>query len=180
MNKPVRSTIFFAILCGVLYLPLLGALSRLWFYPSAFQILVWGQLAVYAVLLARWSHTRLWRIAFPLLLLLMVTLLPGAYGSFVILALGMLSWIRSGICYHNSSLRSLLAELATVAGGVALFAFLTGPSALSTALGMTLFGVVQSLYFFIIPMNSEEKIDAKAQDPFEQAFLEAEKIIDAH
>lgn len=177
MNKPVRTTIVFALLCGLSYLPLSSGLGRLWLYPSGFQLVIWTQLAIYAVLLARWSHTRIMAILFPLLVLLVLALLPGAYSGFVILALCILSWIRSGICFHQSAFRSLMAEIVTVVGGVTLCLLLAGNSALSLSLGISLFGLVQALYFFIVPTRPEEKKCKAPQDPFEHAFQEAEKIV---
>lgn len=179
MSKPIRTTVVFALVSGFFYLPLSWGVVHHWYYPAPIQLVIWAQLAVYALLLARWSQTRLIAILFPILLLLAMALLPGSHNGFIVLAVGVLSWIRSGICFQGAPLRCLMAELVTVAGGLTLFLLLAGPSALSWSLGFCLFGLVQSLYFYIVPIQSEEKNRRIPRDPFEHAFQEAQKIVDA-
>jgi hypothetical protein len=177
MNKPIRTTLVFALASGLLFGPLTWTLSRYWFWPPAVNLVLWAELAIYALLLARWSHTRVKTLLFPLVLLLAMALWPGMYGSFILLALVMFSWIRSGICFQGTLLRNLMAELVTVVGGLLLVVFLTGASAASWSLGMCLFGLVQSLYFFMVSNAAMEETQHLPQDPFEHAFQEAEKIL---
>ncbi len=179
MNKPVRTTIVFALVCGLLFGPLTWVLGRFWLWPPSFQLVLWAELAIYAVLLARWSNTRFKAVVFPLVLLLAMALSPGMSGGFVVFALVMLSWIRSGICFNGGVLRSLLAETVTGVGGLALVVFLTGSSLLSWSLGLCLFVLMQSLYFFMVSYGSMDAMKIAPQDPVEQAFYEAEKILSA-
>jgi hypothetical protein len=179
MNKPIRTTVVFALVNGFLALPLIELLSRFGSYPAAFKWVLWMNLAIYALLLARWSRNRPLSILFPLALLLGVALWPGTWIGFYALALGLLCWVRSGICFSDTPLRALIAELVTVAGGIALVGTLGSNSKAAWPLGLCLFILVQTLYFYIIPTStsSVQKTKNTSPDPFEQARHEAEKVL---
>ncbi len=177
MNKPIRTTVVFALVSGALTLPLSELLSRFGSYPAAFKWVLWMDLAIYALLLARWSHTRLLPILFPLALLLGVALWPDTWIGFYALALGVLCWVRSGICFGDTPLRALIAELVTVAGGIALVGTLGSHSRAAWPLGLGVFILVQALYFYIVPADSDRKAKTASPDPFEQARHEAEKVL---
>ena len=177
MNKPIRTTVVFALVSGFLALPLTELLSRFGSYPAAFKWVLWMDLAIYALLLARWSRTRLLSILFPLALLLGAAIWPGTWIGFYALALGVLCWLRSGICYSHTPLRALIAELVTVVGGIALVGTLGSNSTAAWPLGLCLFVLVQALYFYIIPTDSDQKTKTAFTDPFEQARHEAEKVL---
>lgn len=179
MNKPVRTTVVYALVVGLLFLPVSWTLGRYLYSPPGFQLVIWLQLAVYSVLLARWSHTRLISIVFPLILLLVAAWLPAYPAGYLVLALATFSWIRSGISFYGAPMRRLMAEVVTVAGGLAAVVFLVGSSSFSWALGFTLFGVVQALYFFMVPQPGGEGLERVPHDPFEIAYKEAQKIVEA-
>ncbi len=178
MNRPIRTTIVFALVSGFLLLPLTHLLNGYWYWPTASKLVLWTDLAVYALLLARWSRTPLLPILFPLALLLGVALWPKSHLGFYALALGVLCWIRSGICFHNKPLRALMAELITLAGGITLVSLLGSGSMIAWPLGLCLFILVQSLYFFIISEDGTRKTKETREDPFDQAYGEAEKIME--
>ena len=67
--KPIRSTIIWGLIGGLLYIPLGVALSRFMLWPVSFQVSLWVLLAGYAVLLSRWAHGSVRSISLPLLLL---------------------------------------------------------------------------------------------------------------
>jgi hypothetical protein len=177
MNKPIRTTVVFALVSGFLALPLTELLGRFGTYPAAFKWVLWMNLAIYTLLLARWGRTRLLSILFPLVLLLGVALWPGTWIGFYALALGVLCWVRSGICFSDTPLRALIAELVTVVGGITLVGTLGSSSRAAWPLGLCLFILVQALYFYIIPANSDQKAQTASPDPFEQARHEAEKVL---
>lgn len=178
MNRPVRTTIVLAIVCGALALPVSGFLGRYGgSYPVAFKCVLWMDLAVYVVFLARWSRTPTASILFPVILLLGAAIWPGAWLGFHALALGVLCWVRSGICYRGAPLRALIAETLTVAGGITLVGILGTGSAAAWPLGICLFILVQSLYFYIIPAGATPAPAGDSPDPFEQARHEAEKVL---
>jgi hypothetical protein len=97
MSTPIRTTIVFALASGFLALPLTELLSGFGGYPTAFKWILWLDLAIYALLLARWSRTRLLPILFPLALLLGAASGKGA-GTVA------LSKLHSFLKYKTSSL----------------------------------------------------------------------------
>jgi hypothetical protein len=177
MNSPIRTTVVFALASGFLALPLTEVLSGFGGYPTAFKWILWLDLAIYALLLARWSRTRLLPILFPLALLLGAAFWPGAWIGFYALALGVLCWVRSGICYTGTPLRGLTAELIIVVGGITLVSTLGSGSTAAWPVGLCLFILVQALYFYILPADSGGKTEPAPSDPFEQARHEAEKVL---
>ena len=181
MNKPVRTTLIYGLLSGLAMIPVLwhhhvqGAYGA---WPTALELAIWCDLAVYTLLLCRWSRTRLPAVLFPLALLLGVVVWPRAHAVFLLMAMGTFSWIRSGICFNNTPLRALTAELVTVGGGILWIIFWWPQATVSWALAVWLFFLVQSLYFFIIPPNLNTLKRLENQDPFEQARREAERLLE--
>ncbi len=177
MNRPVRTTIVFALLSGLLVVPAAWLLQRLIIWPIAFKLVLWADLAVYAVMLARWSRTSPGELVFPLALLCGVAIWPQTNTGFYLLALGMLSWIRSGICYRGTPVRAAMAEAVGIVGGCALVTALGGGSSAAWALNICLFFLVQSLYFFIVPNESAAYVEPSDGDPFERARQGAVKVL---
>jgi len=177
MNKPVRTTILFGLASGLLLLPVTWLMTTRLGWPLAFKLSLWVDAALYSVLLARWSRTRLLSILFPLLLLLGAALWPPAYAGFYLLALGIFSWIRSGICFKAPPLRRLTAEVITVVGGAGLAAICSPGNPLTWALTVWLFFLTQALYFFIVPGITDRQADAAPKDAFQVALKEAEKTL---
>jgi hypothetical protein len=179
MNNPTRTTIVYALAGGFLIVPATMLLTPFLHWPTAFKLSLWTDLAIYAVLLTRWSRRSLLAVIFPLALLLGTALWPRTYAGFFFLAVGVLCWIRSGICFQDTPLRTLAAEVITVLGGCALVMLFGGQTPLSWAIAICLFSQVQALYFFIVPLNrtAAEK-DRVADDPFDRAVEEARKVLE--
>lgn len=175
INRPLRTTIVYGLLCGLLSVPITSAL-RLFVHPQfAFPLTVWLYIAGYSVLLARWGKKNPAIVFFPLLLLLGFLLLSGSTTAFLFLGLGVLSWIRSSLCFEKSLFRMLFAELFTGAGGGVLVAGFAPHSAIGLALGVWLFFLIQSVYFVLFAdLGIKETPD---MDPFEQAGRHAERIL---
>jgi hypothetical protein len=94
------------------------------------------------------------------------------------LAVGVLAWIRSAVCFTGRPLRALLAESLTSGGSVLLLFMLGGHSPAAWALALCLFFLVQSLYFFLVPIE-EQAAERKTQgDAFERAMEGAQKVLD--
>ena len=179
MNKPIRATIVIALASGFTIVPVAMLMSPYLHWALAFKLVLWANLAIYAVLLARWSRTRLLPVVFPLAILLGTALWPRSYTGFFFLAVGVLSWIRSGICYQGTPLRTLAAEVITVAGGAALVMLFGGQTSLSWAIAIALFILVQALYFFIVPSKRKEGGTKPSEDPFDRAAQEALKVLES-
>jgi len=181
MNRPTRTTVVYALAGGFLVAPTAMLLSLYLPWAMAFKLALWADLAIYATLLARWSRTQLLSVIFPLTLLLGAALWPRTYVGFFFLLVGVLCWIRSGICFQGAPLRTLAAEVITVLGGAALVMVFGGQSTLSWAIAICLFSLVQALYFFIVPPNLR-MVEKKtvAADPFDRAVEEARRVLEGY
>jgi hypothetical protein len=177
MNRPIRTTVVFGLLSALLVFPVVGLLADRWEGNLGFKLALWLDLALYCVLLVRWSKGRLLPALFPLALLLGAALWPWSRSGFFLLGLGVLSWVRSGICFKAPPLRLLTAETMAMAGGAGLVALLAPGTVLSWALAIWLFFLVQALYFYIMPGLGQGPTTPLPQDPFETALQEAEKML---
>jgi hypothetical protein len=178
MNTPTRTTIVCALAGGFLIVPATLLLSPYLHWATAFKLSLWADLAIYAVLLARWSRTPLLAVIFPLALLLGTAVWPRTYAGFFFLAVGVLCWIRSGICFQGAPMRTLAAEVITVLVGCALVMLFGGQTPLSWAIAICLFSLVQALYFFIVPLGRTAAEKSRvAGDPFDRAVEEARKVL---
>ncbi len=174
-QRPIRTTIFLGFICGISFIPLNTGLSYIIPWAKAFNIILWLYLAVYGLFLMRWGGKNLSSIIFPLLLLLISVFVVKSNSAFLLLALGILCWIRSGICFQKPLSRALSAEIFLTFGGAVLVAWFTPHSVHTWALGILMFFLVQSLYFVIFEEQGiKEKVTV---DPFEEALLRAEKIL---
>ncbi|MBA3028487.1 MAG: hypothetical protein FP816_06695 [Desulfobacteraceae bacterium] len=179
MNRPVRTTLVLAFLCGfVIYPALVTLLTPVLGWPATAKLVLWALTAVYSFLLARWSNTKAQSILFPLVLLLGAALWPDVYAGFFLLLLGVMSWIRSGICFQDKPMRGVLAELITIGGGISMAGLWLPSSMLQWELGIWLFGLVQCLYFYIIAYGYPNRVEKVAIDPFEQARQELERVLE--
>ena len=102
MNRAVRTTVVYALASGFLVVPIALLLSRYFHWPGAMKLVLWADLAVYSVLMARWAGVRLPSVLFPLSVLLGAAIWPAARSGFFILALGIFSWVRSGVCFRSA------------------------------------------------------------------------------
>ena len=178
MNQPVRTTLVFGLISALVVIPLAWGLSGLIGWSMALKLTLWVDLTLYAVLLARWSASPLMAIGFPLALLLGTALWPGVGSIDILLALGAFSWIRSGICFGAAPLRAAAAEIITIAGGASLLVLLDPRSEPAWAISIWLFFLVQTLYFYIVPVTIPAAAVDTAVDPFNQAFREAQRTLD--
>lgn len=178
MSRPVRTTIVYAIFSGIAVVPAALLLSPTFGWTTALKSVLWADLALYAVMMARWSRAGLLPVLLPLVLLLGAALWPGTYSGFFVLALGVFAWIRSGVCFPGAPLRALTAEVITLVGGSGLLLFFGAHSSLAGALNICLFYLIQSLYFFIVPTGQHRFRRTDRRDPFEQAAEEARKVMD--
>jgi hypothetical protein len=165
------------LISGLLYIPLCLSLSRFVFWPVSFQISAWLLLAGYAVLLSRWAPKSLSSISLPLLLLFLAALFVRSTGTFLFTAFVMLGWIRSGICFKTKPFFKRLGAEIGLSLAAGLLAFGAVPAtAITWALGIWLFFLIQALYFVLFDDGSEAKIDIVV-DPFEKAKMAAQKIL---
>ncbi len=151
MNRPVRTTLVYGMGSALAVVTAAWLFAGLLGWPTAFKLALWMDLGLYAILLARWSGKGPGAVVFPLALLLGAALWPGGYAAFFCLGLAVFSWIRSGICFSATPLRSIAAEIITLAGGAGLMALLGPGSTATWAISIWLFFLVQALYFCLVP-----------------------------
>lgn len=178
MNRPTRTTVVYALASGFLVMPAALLLSPFLLWPTAVKLTIWIDMAFYALLLGRWGQTGLWPLVFPLALLMGAALWPETYFGFFFLAAGVLCWVRSGVCFRGTPLRILAAEFITLTGGGALVMVFGGHSPLSWSVSVGLFGLVQALYFYIVPVRSKDRTGTMDKDPFEYAAAEVQKLLE--
>lgn len=178
MKNPIRTTIAFALISGFTVVPAAMLLRPYFSWPAAIKMTLWVDIALYGVLLARWGGANLLPVFFPLAVLLGTALWPRAYSGFFILALGVFSWIRSGICFQGRPIRTMTAEVITIIGGAAMLLSFNSPNPAVIALNICLFFLVQALYYFFVPVHQNDSEPAVKQDAFEQAAENANKILD--
>ncbi len=178
MKRPVRTTLIYGLISALAVMPAAWLFAGPIGWPMAFELTLWVDLFIYAVLLARWSGKGLSAIVFPMALLLGTALWPGVYAGFFFLGIGVFSWIRSGICFSGTPVRAVAAEIITIAGGAGLVALLGPGSSITWAVSIWLFFLVQALYFFIIPAAGLSNTIRTVEDPFEQARREAQRVLD--
>ncbi len=175
--NPIRTTIVWGLAGGLAYIPLCFALSFVVFWPLSFQLPLSALLAGYGILLSRWAHQPLRSIFFPLLLLGVAAVCFRSTDIFLFTAFGILSWIRSGICFKNESIiRRLAAELGLGLGTGLLVSGAVPAVDLVWALGVWLFFLSQALYFVLFDYRRDREIKIEA-DPFEKAKMAAEKVL---
>jgi len=177
MNTAVRTTMVYGMISALAAMPLAGVLAAPLGRFTAFKLVLWAIVGGYAVLLVRWSGRRLLGALFPLLLLLGAALWPGVQGGVFAIVMGVLAWIRSGICFGRTPLRALAAEILTLAGGCGLVTFLAPTGPVAWALAIWLFILIQSLYFFLVPVPAIHPTPAGETDPFARACREARRIL---
>jgi hypothetical protein len=178
VKRSVRTTLVFGAISAALFMPLAWGLAGLVGWRMAFKLVLWADLLCYSLLLIRWSGKGPGAALFPLALLLGTAVWPGINAVFFFLGLGVLSWVRSGICFTGAPLRVMVAEIITVAGGAGLVVLLGPGSTIAWAISLWLFFLVQALYFFIAPGVESPAAARPAADPFAQAHREALRVLD--
>ncbi|RJP94841.1 MAG: hypothetical protein C4518_02435 [Desulfobacteraceae bacterium] len=175
-RQPVRTTIFYGLICALMFIPLGMFFERTALWPVFFRVTIFAFLAAYAFILANWTNKRRISVIFPLLFLFLFIFGQSSTAAFLLLCLGMLSWIRSGVCFQNAFPKSLGGEILFSIGGGALVAYFSPYSTVTWALGIWMFFLVQSLYFIVMTDigQDEEHIPV---DAFEQARIRASGIL---
>ena len=175
--KPIRSTIIWGLIGGLLYIPLCVALSRFMLWPVSFQLSLSVLLAGYGVLLSRWAPESLRSISLPLLLLFLAAFFIRSTSAFFFVSLVMLSWIRSGICFKEKPfLKRFGAEIGLGLATGLLVSGAVPAAAIAGALGIWLFFLIQALYFVLFDYRSDPGARIEV-DPFERAKMAARKIL---
>ena len=175
--KPVRSTIIWGLLSGLLYIPLSVALSYIMRWPVSFQVSLWILLSGYGVLLSRWAPKSLGSIGLPVLLLLLAAFFIRSTSAFLFTSLVLMGWIRSGICFKETAFLKRLGIEIGLGLATGLLVAGTMPSAtLAWALGIWLFFLIQALYFVLFDYRSDPEVKMEV-DPFEKAKMAAQKIL---
>jgi hypothetical protein len=170
------TTILYGFMCGVSFIPVSMVLSYVIYWPQAFRLAIWSYLALYGLLLVRWSKVNLISIVFPFLVLFLFVFWGNSNSAFLLLGLGILSWVRSGVCFQRPLAKMLAVELLTCIGGGTLVAYFAPHSTFSWAMGIWMFFLVQSLYFVFTGAVGDEQ-ETLLLDPFEEAKRQAERIL---
>ncbi|MEZ4525808.1 MAG: hypothetical protein R2941_07805 [Desulfobacterales bacterium] len=174
----IRTTIVFGLICALFFKPLQMMLSPFLSWPMPFRISIWLCIFLYGILLARWGRKNIAGAVFPALILLIFAFLIPSLNAFLLLSLGVLSWIRSGICFPGSFVRTAGMEMLVCFGGGFLINAFAPRTGLSWALAVWLFFLMQSLYFILSAKESQGTSAPVMQpDAFEQARKQAEKIL---
>ena len=176
-HHPIRTTIFFGLICGLAFIPLNLALTDMLPGSNLNYLILWMYAAGYSLLLSRWSKSSILSIGFPLLLLLATSFLVESIAAFYILTLVIISWIRSGICFRNPGALNLMVELLFCAFGGFLMVLFTPASDFAWMPGIWMFFLIQSLYFVIFENETIKPDDPYDIDPFERASRQAETIL---
>lgn len=176
--KPVRTTIIFGIVSACCVLPFIYLLNPYLGWVTTHKIFLSMSLGLYTLLLCRWSKTESIAILFPLLLMMGIAAIPSLQIGFILAALCIFSWIRSGICFRNTPLRAVAGEIITVTGGAGFIFFWWSHSSLVFPLAIWFFFLVQTLYFFIVPQSSVACRLQQSADPFEQASRDMERLFE--
>jgi len=177
IKHPVRNTILYGLFCGLAFVPLSLALNAFFVWSSAVCLTLWLFLAGYAILLSHWRKKALISSVFPLLLLVPTIFLSDSMVLFFILALMVISWIRSGICYQRPGVMGLAVELLLCLLGAVLVQVFTPGSAAAWALGVWMFFLVQALYFVFFEPTANRKEEPTRVDAFEWANKQAHRIL---
>ena len=115
MKSPIRTTLVYGLICALIAMPATVGLAGIVGGSIAFKLVLWTILSGYSLLLARWSGKHPAVLLFPLILLLGTAVWPGIDSIFFFLGLGVLCWLRSGICFSHFPLRATIAETVTAA-----------------------------------------------------------------
>ena len=177
-GRQTRTTIVFGFICAVAFVParMITDYIDLIQHPTDFRLILWIYLAGYAFLLTRWGKTPRRKILFSLLLPLLFIGWQSSDMVFFLCILGVLSQIRSSLCFPGALFKTVAAEALICFGSAALVAYLAPRSMLAWSLGVWMFFLGQSLYFIFVT-DSAETDNATETDAFEKARHRAEKLL---
>ena len=173
----IRNTLLFGLICGLLFIPLRQMLTGIVPPPWADNLIIWLYLAGYGGLLIRRTGRHPLTLLWPLLPALIAAVTVPSARSCLLLCLGVLGWIRSGICDTGSQSKGLLTEIVLAFGAGALGALLAPRTPAGWAMGVWLFFVIQAFYFVIKDGTGSEAYPGGEMDPFESARAAAERIL---
>ena len=91
--------------------------------------------------------------------------------------LAILSWVRSGLCFPGPPGRVVVREALICSGGGILVQALMTHNAVSGALGIWLFFLVQALFFVRFDTGNVDFAAEAAEDPFERARQRTEDLL---
>jgi len=174
----VRLTISFGLAAGILFGPLHYLLTIFIGHYQAMGLVLGLCLGGYGLLLTAWGRKNPAITLLPALLPVLAVTVGLPLDTFLLLALAILAWMRSGLCFPRSLPAAIGIELLLCGGGVLLVRqFVPFPtySAATTAVAIWLFFLVQSLYFVLFA--PPDPADAPPPDPFARACRQAEKIL---
>ena len=179
LPHPIRSTIIFGLLCGVIFIPLAYIIRPLAYWPNTLFLPIWTFMVGYSGMLIYWSRVGVKPILFPLILVLVTLPWVDSMVLFMILILGTLGWIRSGVCYPDRLGKRMIIEtlLCLVAGG--LLAILNPTTLLTWGLAVWMLFLVQALYFVFFDAQ-DQAVTSMNPDLFEYAREQAENILTNH
>ncbi len=176
--RPIRTTIFLGLGASLLFIALAFLLGPLVYWPRTMCLITWFFISIYSLLLCRWSETRFVNVIFPIILLLFFSFIQiSSPYKYLFFAIGIMSWIRSGICFNTSLLKGLGREIFISLGGAILFGYYTPHTTVGLALGIWLFFLIQSLYFVFYGDLDLEDEDNIVFNKFDNAKRQVEKIL---
>jgi hypothetical protein len=177
IKHQIPKTLAYGLVCGLAFVPLSLTLNAFFVWSSAVCLALWLFLAGYALLLSHWGNMIQISTVFPLLLLVLAIFLSDSMVLFFILALMVISWIRSGICYQRPGVMGLAVELLLCFLGAVLVQVFTPGSVSAWALGVWMFFLVQALYFVFFEHTANQQEEPARVDAFERANRQAERIL---
>ena len=139
VSTPIRTTIIFGLIGGFFFTPLTAGFSYILSWPTVLGLTIWIYLATYSVLLVKGCGQKINAIALPLLIALLTIIGTDSATTSLIIAAGVLSWVRSGICYPNQFTKRAMAEILLCAGAGLLIASFAPASILNWAMAIWLF-----------------------------------------
>jgi hypothetical protein len=179
LQRPVLTTVLFGLICGAASIPLSQTLNAIFFQPYALSLTLWLFSAGYALLVGYWSKNKIMPILYPLVVLLIAAFLVESAAAFFLLALAVISWIRSGIYFQEYRAAKFVVELLLCAAGGTLIAVFAPVSSIAWALSFWMFFLLQGLYFAVFdgkPSRPRPEYEKKI-DAFERASSRAEDIL---
>jgi hypothetical protein len=177
LKRPILTTLLFGFVSGISFIPLNRVLNTMFLRPESICLTLWLLIGGYAILLCLWSQTRIRPILYPLLMLFMAAFVVPSVAVFFSLALAIVSWIRSGLCFQEPGVIKWGVEITLCSSGILLLAaFGPGPAG-GWALSVWMFFLLQSIYALIfypaaISLKGQHEID-----PFERASRRAKDIL---